>query len=155
MGRDGWTLGDCLGGLSGAAGWRLAKYNLLHKKLPKENVPVLDSFVLDDLIAVMTNEAIRMGIPAGSDWRFGLAANDCELNPPTELLEGVEPYTQLFFSAIPMPDLKDQAVACAKAAGRMLAVLAGGDNPEIAPVIAKPLAMMAITETYQAFWRGF
>jgi hypothetical protein len=71
------------------------------------------------------------------------------------LLEGVEPYTQLFFSAIPMPDLKDQAVACAKAAGRMLAVLAGGDNPEIAPVIAKPLAMMAITETYQAFWRGF
>lgn len=155
MGRDGWTLGDCLGGLSGAAGWRLAKYNLLHKKLPKEDVPVLDSFVLDDLIAVMTNEAIRMGIPAGSDWRFGLAANDCELNPPTELLEGVEPYTQLFFSAIPMPDLKDQAVACAKAAGRMLAVLASGDNPEIAPVIAKPLAMMAITETYQAFWRGF
>jgi hypothetical protein len=63
MGRDGWTLGDCLGGLSGAAGWRLAKYNLLHKKLPKENVPLLDSFVLDDLISVMTHEAIRMGIP--------------------------------------------------------------------------------------------
>ena len=51
--------------------------------------------------------------------------------------------------------LLDQAVACAKAAGRMLAVLATGDEPEIAPVIAKPLAMMAITETYQAFWMGY
>jgi len=37
----------------------------------------------------------------------------------------------------------------------MLAVLTTGDEPEIAHVIAKPLAMMAITETYQAFWMGY
>ncbi len=154
IGRDGWTLGDCLGGLCGAAGWRLAKYNLLQKKLPKDIVPS-EPFDLDDLVYVMTTEAIRMGTPAGSDWRLGLAANDCPADPPSELLEGVEPYAQLFFSAIPMPDLKEQAVACAKAAGRMLAVAATGENPEIAPVIAKPLAMAAITETYKAFWVGF
>lgn len=154
IGRDGWTLGDCLGGLSGAAGWRLAKFNLLQKKRPKHAVP--DSPAdLETIIHVMTQEAVRMGVPAGSDWRFGLAANDCPINPPTELLNGVEPYCQLFFSAIPMPDLKEQAVACAKAAGRMLAVASTGDAPEIAHVIAKPLAMAAITETYKSFWTGF
>ncbi len=154
IGRDGWTLGDCLGGLSGAAGWRLAKFNLLQKKRPKERVPERP-VDLDSIVHVMTQEAVRMGVPAGSDWRFGLAANDCPINPPTELLNGVEPYCQLFFSALPMPDLKEQAVACAKAAGRMLAVAATGDNPEIAPVIAKPLAMAAITETYKSFWKSF
>ncbi len=151
--RDGWTLGDCLGGLAGAAGWRLAKYNLIQKKREKESVPFPTEF--DELVYVMTKEATRMGVPAGSDWRFGLPANDCPLNPPLELLNGIEPYALLFFSTIPMPDLREQAVACAKAAGRMLAVAAVGENPEIAPVIAKPLAMAAITETYKTFWRGF
>ncbi|MBL8641656.1 MAG: hypothetical protein JNL76_06005 [Alphaproteobacteria bacterium] len=155
MGRDGWTLGDCLGGLSGAAGWRLAKLNLLYNKKDKEEVPCPSDFDLEHLVTAMTTEAVRMGVPAGSDWRFGLAANDCPANPPIELLNGVEPYAQLFFSAVPMHDMRDQAVACAKAAGRMLAVLSTGDEPEIAPVIAKPLAMMAMTETYQAFWMGY
>jgi hypothetical protein len=54
-----------------------------------------------------------------------------------------------------MPDLREQAVACAKAAGRMIAVASVGDEPDIAPVIAKPLAMAAITETYKTFWTGF
>lgn len=155
MGRDGWTLGDCLGGLSGAAGWRLAKLNLLQKKMPKEQAAEPSAYDIDYLVSTMTTEAVRMGVPAGSDWRFGLAANDCPLNPPIELLDGVEPYAQLFFSAVPMADMRDQAVACAKAAGRMLAVLSTGEQPEIAPVIAKPLAMMAITETYHAFWNGY
>lgn len=151
--RDGWTIGDCLGGLAGAAGWRLAKYNLLQQRKDKEEVANPSDF--DDLVFVMTREAIRMGVPVGSDWRFGLPANDCPLNPPLDLLNGIEPYALLFFSAIPMPCLKEQAVACAKAAGRMLAVAAVGDEPDIAPVIAKPLAMAAITETYKTFWRGF
>jgi hypothetical protein len=152
--RDQWTLGDCLGGLAAAAGWRLAKYNLLQEKQDISDMPLIP-VDLDPLIHVMTAEAVRMGVPAGSDWRFGLAANDVPPNPPMALLQGVEPYSQLFFSAIPMKDLRDQAVACAKAAGRMLAVAACGDRPEIAPVIAKPLAMAAITETYQAFLKDF
>lgn len=151
--RDGWTLGDCIGGLAGAAGWRLAKYNLLQMKRDKDTVAEPHDF--DELVYVMTKEATRMGVPVGSDWRFGLPANDCPLNPPLELLNGIEPYALLFFSAIPMPDLKEQAVACAKAAGRMLAVAAVGEEPDLAPAIAKPLAMAAITETYKTFWTGF
>ncbi|MCM2344883.1 MAG: hypothetical protein NDJ24_10025, partial [Alphaproteobacteria bacterium] len=54
------------------------------------------------------------------------------------------------FRIIGMMDLMDQAVACAKAAGRMLAVAAGGDAPELEPVIAKPLAMAAMTETFRS-----
>ena len=49
-----------------------------------------------------------------------------------------------------MEELEDQAVACAKAAGRMLAVTSGGEMPEIEPAIAKPLAMAAITDTYKS-----
>ena len=37
----------------------------------------------------------------------------------------------------------------AKACGRMLAVAAGGDFPEVEPAIAKPLAMMALMESYR------
>lgn len=152
--RDGWTLGDCLGGLAGAAGWRLAKYNLLQQRKDKDEVqPHL--ITLEDVMPVMTREAARMGVPSGADWRFGLAANDCPPNPPFELLNGVEPYALLFFSALPMPCLREQAVACAKAAGRMVAVAAAGDDPEIAPVIAKPLALAAMQETYRIFWAGF
>jgi hypothetical protein len=152
--RDGWTIGDCIGGLAGAAGWRLAKHKLLQQKLPKHEVPQTPDD-LDILVSVMTAEAVRMGVPAGSDWRFGLAANDCPYNPPTTLLAGVESYCTLFFSSLPMPCQRQQAVACAKAAGRMLAVASTGDDPEIAPVIAKPLAMAAITETYKSFWLGY
>lgn len=156
MGRDGWSLGDCLGGLSGAAGWRLAKLGLLRNKIDKRTFPPNPmNKELEDIVRVMTAEAVRMGVPAGSDWQFGIAANDTPLDPPVELLEGVEPYAQLFFSATPLRNERDQAVACAKAAGRMLAVVSTGEQPEIAHVIAKPLAMMAITETYHAFWVGF
>ena len=60
------------------------------------------------------------------------------------------PTNGLFFDAIEMFDLEDQSVACAKAAGRMLAIVAGGKKPELEPAIAKPLAMSAITESYKS-----
>ena len=44
----------------------------------------------------------------------------------------------------------DYAVACAKAAGRMIAVVSGGEEPEIAPVISKPLALAAMMEMYKS-----
>jgi hypothetical protein len=105
---------------------------------------------LDQIAYVMTQEAIRLGIPAGSDWRFGLAANDAPVNAPVELIYGLEPYCRNFFRALNLGTLSDQAVGCAKAAGRMIAVAAGGELPEIEPVIAKPLAMAAMTETYKS-----
>ena len=56
----------------------------------------------------------------------------------------------VFFATICMFDRYEQAVACAKAAGRMVAVAAGGEEPQMEPVIAKPLAMGAMSDTYKS-----
>lgn len=146
--QRGWTLGDCIASLSAVAGRRLAG------SLDNDTCDIFSGTDipdnLDGVVYVMTKEAIRLGVPAGSDWRLGLAANDVPVNAPIELIQGIEPYCQSFFNAINLHGPYEQAVACAKAAGRMLAVAAGGTAPEIEPAIAKPLAMAAMTETYKS-----
>lgn len=148
IGSEGWTLADCVAALSAVAGRRLGE---------SLNAETCDIFRgadlpehLDQIVHVMTQEAVRLGVPAGSNWRFGLAANDMPVNAPYELIVGIEPYCRKFFKSIRFHSLYDQAVSCAKAAGRMLAVASGGEAPEMEPAIAKPLAMAAITETYKS-----
>jgi hypothetical protein len=148
IGSEGWTLGDCISGLSAMAGRRIALsvHKNLHAGFRGANLPEQ----LDHIAYVMTQEAVRLGVSAGSDWRFGLAANDMPVNAPVELIMGLEPQCQGFFKAVNLPELSDQAVGCAKAAGRMIAVATLGELPEIEPVIAKPLAMAAMTESYKS-----
>lgn len=148
IGQKGWSIGDCIAALSGIAGRRLAI------SLSSDNA--CDLFRgcdlpenLDRIVYTMTQEAVRLGVPAGSDWRFGLAANDTPINAPVDLIRALEPSCLRFFRAIGLSGSYDQAVSCAKAAGRMIAVASGGDLPEIEPAIAKPLAMSAITESYK------
>lgn len=140
-----WDLNTCISALSAMAGHKFSMSDraFVHTHL-RHAVDELDSIVY-----TMTQEAIRLGVPAGSSWHFGLAANDVPLTAPYELITMLEPYCAKFFEAIQMNCVEDQAVACAKAAGRMLAITAGGDMPEIEPVIAKPLALSAMTNTYK------
>ncbi len=145
---EGWSLGDCIAALSAVAGRRLALSLSADSCHVFRGVDLPDN--LDQISHVMTQEAVRLGVPAGRDWRFGLAANDTPLNAPVDLILGIEPYCQGFFIAIQMKNQYDQAVACAKAAGRMVAVASGGELPDLEPAIAKPLAMMAMTETYKS-----
>ncbi|MCB9984039.1 MAG: hypothetical protein H6861_10315 [Rhodospirillales bacterium] len=145
---EGWGLGDCIASLSAVAGRRLAQSLNSDSCMIFRGCNIPDN--LDQIVFVMTQEAVRLGVPAGSDWRFGLAANDVPVNAPVDLIFGIEPYCQSFFKAMQMTCKYDQAVSCAKAAGRMLAVAAGGEVPEMEPAIAKPLAMAAITETYKS-----
>lgn len=144
---EGWSLGDCIAGLSAIAGRRLAQSLSSEVCMVFRGNNIPDN--LDRAVHVMTQEAVRMGVPAGSDWRFGLAANDMPVNAPVELIRGLEPYCQDFFRRIGLDGLFEQSVGCAKAAGRMVAVAAGGEIPEIEPAIAKPLAMAAMTESYK------
>lgn len=145
---ENWSLGDCVAALSAVAGRRLAL------SLNTESCEIFRGSQLpenlDSVVYVMTQEAVRLGVPAGSDWRFGLAANDVPVNAPINLILGIEPYCQSFFKAINVENQYEQSVSCAKAAGRMLAVASGGEVPELEPAIAKPLAMAAITETYKS-----
>jgi hypothetical protein len=141
-----WRLADGITALSASAGYRLASteeacFLFRTMQFPED---------LDNIVYTMTQEAVRLGVPAGSDWRFGLAANDVPITAPFDIITELDPILDSFFNAIKMTDGADQAVACAKAAGRMLAVSSGGEMPEIEPAIAKPLAMAAITDTYKS-----
>ena len=146
--KEYWSLADCIAALSAVAGRRLAlslnsnSCEIFRGAELPEN--------LDHVVYVMTQEAVRLGVPPGSNWRFGLPANDMPVDAPDDLIDGLDPHCRAFFKIINVANLYDQAVACAKAAGRMLAVAAGGEVPEMEPAIAKPLAMAAITETYKS-----
>lgn len=145
---EGWSLADCIASLSAVAGRRLALSLNNDACMIFRGCELPDN--LDRVVFVMTQEAVRLGVPAGTDWRFGLAANDVPVSAPVDLIMGIEPYCQSFFDAINMKNQYEQSVSCAKAAGRMLAVASGGEIPEMEPAIAKPLAMAAITETYKS-----
>lgn len=145
---EGWGLQECIASLAAVAGRRLAISVQAEfcEIFTGSEVPEN----LDRIVYVMTQEAVRLGVPAGSDWRFGLAANDTPVNAPIDLIFGIEPYCTQFFDALKIDDEYFQAICCAKAAGRMVAVAAGGEIPEIEPAIAKPLAMSAMSETYKS-----
>ena len=148
IGGWGWTVLDSVAGLAAVAGHKLAL------SLDRNGCEFFRGadlpWHLDRIVHVMTQEAVRYGTPAGSDWRFGLAANDVPPNPPWEILCGVEPYTDQLLGCLPLSDLGDYSTACAKAAGRMIAVAAGGEAPEFEPNIVKPLAMAALSESYKS-----
>lgn len=149
IGVSQWKLSDSVAALAGTSGYKLAQSHDGRNQccwFRGGDLPDL----LDQTAYVMTQEAVRHGLCSSTDWRFGLPANDTPANPPTALIRDMEPVAFGFFNAIGMFDLEDQAVACAKAAGRMLAIAAGGKKPELEPAIAKPLAMAAITESYKS-----
>ena len=155
IGLDGWSLGDCISGLSGAAGQRAAWLDETNLFDSRGTINPLEfEKNLDYTVSVMTQEAVRLGIPAGTDWRFGLAANDVEINAPVELVYGVEEFCLPLFQIIKLTEINDQAVACAKAAGRMLAVASSGEMPDMPPIISKPLAVAAMTETFKSAFVG-
>ncbi len=143
-----WSLNECIASLSAVAGRRMAMLLSADCCQMFSGADVPDD--LDQVIYVMSQEAVRLGLPVSSEWRFGLPANDRPINAPVELVIGIEPYCKSFFRAIQMDDKHEQAVCCAKAAGRMVAVAAGGEDPEMEPALAKPLALSAMTESYKS-----
>lgn len=149
MGAEDWSIADCIGALSGLSGYKVAVwYQNTSGAFRRRDRAQMQTF--HDVVDVMTREAVRYGIPGGTDWRYGLPANDRPADPPSMLISGVLPLCEGFFKTVRAFDPIFQATACAKAAGRMLAVASGGEMPEIAPAISKPLAIAAMTESYRS-----
>ncbi len=148
--KKNWNLADSICALSGMAGAKLAGW--LKDREGDWNVFEFQTFwpVFDRVSRVMTREAVRYGVPVSSNWRFGIPANDGPINAPIDLVEGIEVFCERFFQGAEKSCRLHQAVACAKAAGRMLAVASGGEQPDLIPEISKPLAMSAMTEAYRA-----
>lgn len=138
-----WSLGDAICALAGAAAQRLAiRRAALNWRWEDSYQTIAD---------VMMREAVSLGVPAATGWEFGMAANDCRPNPPSALIQAVETSCVVFLDLIAVTDFETQAVVLAKAAGRMLALAATGDCPELEAHIAKPLACHAVAETLRAF----
>lgn len=149
IGREQWSLGDCISSLSGLSGYKVAVwYQNTSGTSRARSLAQIRTF--NQIVDVMTREAVRYGIPGGTDWSFGLPANDVPANPPSLLISGVLPFCEDFFKVVRALDPIFQATACAKAAGRMLAVASGGEMPDLSPVISKPLALCAMTESYRS-----
>jgi hypothetical protein len=149
IGFDGWNMADSISGLAGLAGRALSYSHggrdqccwFRGSELPD---------LLDQTAYVMTQEAVRLGLSSGTDWRFGLPANDTPANAPTILVNNIEVMCGGFFNAVNLHDYNDQSVCAAKAAGRMLAVACAGERPDLEAAIGKPLAMAALTESYKS-----
>lgn len=148
--QEGWSLEDCISSLSALSGHYVGEMDLMTRLVPPQ--AHLFNENLDHTVSVMTQEATRLGVPVASDWRFGLPANDVPSNAPHDLISSMLPHCEAFFKVLRLEDYAERGVCCAKAAGRMIAVASGGELPEIDPIIAKPLAMAAITETYRAVY---
>jgi hypothetical protein len=89
---------------------------------------------------VMIREAVRHNTPGPKNWEMLAAANDAENYNIPEYLKKLRPEMEEFFELIGLENPLGQAVAAAKAAGRMVAVITVEDVGQIHPSIAKSLA---------------
>ena len=139
--RQGWNLGDCIQGLSALSGRRLAL----------EDDCATSPFELKDLAHIMGQEALRLGVGASFDVLRGMAANDAQFHLPLGLVGALEPMCLETLNRYNLILSVDQAAVLSKAAGRLIAVASSGDMPEIEPVVARPIALSAMTCAYHKF----
>jgi len=140
-----WTIADCILGLSALAGSHQARLlmdaGIAHgASLEKE---------LNNLMRVMMEEAVRHGVPEDVGLLHGIPANDTKTMIHADLLRSMEPLALTVLEEMHMLDRTNQAIALAKAAGRMVAVAAAGDNPDIEHVVARPLALCAMMGAFR------
>ncbi|MBU6235184.1 MAG: hypothetical protein KGQ41_05015 [Alphaproteobacteria bacterium] len=141
-----WTIADCILSLSALAGSHQARLMMdagiaNHASLEK---------ALDDLMRIMMEEAVRHGMPGEVNILHGIPANDTKLSIHGDLIRSVEPLALTVLEELHMLDRTCQAIALAKAAGRMVAVAAAGENPDIEHVVARPLALTAMMGAFRA-----
>jgi hypothetical protein len=89
---------------------------------------------------VMVRESLRHGTPGQKNWQGLAPANDTATEKIPEYLARLRPQIDEFFDLIGLEDPLGRAVSVAKAAGRLVAVIALEDIGHIHPSIAKSLA---------------
>lgn len=89
---------------------------------------------------VMIRESLRHGTPGQKNWRGLAPANDTAEEKIPEYLAVLRPQIDEFFELIGLDDPLGRAISVAKAAGRLVAVIALEDIGHIHPSIAKSLA---------------
>jgi hypothetical protein len=140
-----WTIADCILGLSALAGSHQAR---LMSDAGISNHASLEK-ALDDLMRVMMEEAVRHGVPEEVHLLHGIPANDMPISIHADLIRSIEPLALTVLEELHVLDRTNQAIALAKAAGRMVAVAAAGESPDIEHVVARPLALCAMMGAFR------
>lgn len=135
-----WTIADCILALAALAGAHQAR---LMMDAGVSNTASLQKS-LDDLMRIMMEEAVRHGVPEDVGLLHGLPANDSGMAVQGDLIRSMEPLALLVLEDLRLIDRTCQAIALAKSAGRMIAVAAAGEHPDIEHVVARPLALSAM-----------
>lgn len=135
-----WSLADCIKGLCATAGYQISQNEQEHKSHYLQPI--------EEAIFIMSQEALRLGVPGGHDWSKTLPVNDEMVSPPKTLIQESRPLCLRYMKFIKVKDPMISGAMIAKAAGRMLAVASGGDFPEIESVISKPMAMLALKHSF-------
>ncbi len=141
-----WTIADCILALSALAGSHQAR---LMMDAGISNQASLEK-ALDDLMRVMMEEAVRHGVPEEVGLLHGIPANDSAMAINGELIRSMEPLALTVLEELHILDRTTQAIALAKSAGRMVAVAAAGESPDIEHVVARPLALCAMMGAFRA-----
>ncbi|MBI1216244.1 MAG: hypothetical protein GC185_10565 [Alphaproteobacteria bacterium] len=108
-------------------------------EIARHSAPLPDDAELQ-FTNVMVRESLRHGTPGVKNWGVLAAANDAPIDDIPEYIKILKPQIDEFFVLIGMEDALGQAVAVAKAVGRMVAVITVEDVGQIHPSIAKSLA---------------
>ncbi|MDD9899369.1 MAG: hypothetical protein OXT65_00120 [Alphaproteobacteria bacterium] len=140
---EGFSPGEAIFGLSAVAGSYFAEASY---------TDALDDKAEESLWQVMAREAVLHGTPGTKNWQPLAASNDTENIRLRAYMETMRPETDKFFEMIGLEDSFGQAVAVAKAVGRMVAVVTVEDIGQIHPSIAKSLAKtgMILGSRYRA-----
>lgn len=148
--EEDWSLADCLYGMCSYTG-QLTGFDFTRHDINVKNTEPQNAVTLiDQMIFILSQEATRLGIEARSDWYVSLAANDQPIQFNARMAAELDHLCTPLFELIEIYHPLHRAALMAKAAGRMVAVAAGGEIPEIEPALARTMTMTALSESYRA-----
>lgn len=149
IGGEGWTLGDCIQALAALSGKYHAKVIEIHDLGVSKSAVIDHDF--DYMINTMMNEAMRLGMPESAGLFTMLAANDIQPYVPYAKAESVDMIAETIFRIFSVFDSDLRSMMIAKATGRMMAVAAAGDDPDMDVCVVTPLALSSLQGSYISF----
>jgi hypothetical protein len=146
IGGAGWTLGDCVQAMATLSGQYHAR--VIEVKDIGTSEPAVIDHDFDYMISTMMNEAMRLGMPDDAGMYTMLAANDCQHYIPYHKAESIDVIAAPLYTVFHIKDSDLKSMMMAKATGRMMAVAAAGDNPDMDSCVVTPLALSSMQGSF-------
>ena len=149
IGGEGWTLGDCIQSMAALSGKYHAKVIEVYNLGVSKKAVIEHDF--DYMINTMMTEAMRLGMPDKAGLFTMLAANDVQPYIPYAKADAVSMIAEPMFKMFHVLDSDLRSMMLAKATGRMMAVAAAGDTPDMDVCVVTPLALSSMQGSYISF----